>query len=57
MGILFACMFIGVPIAFALGFSSLITIMLFGNDSLASMALKLYETSEHYTLMAKRLIE
>jgi C4-dicarboxylate transporter DctM subunit len=52
MGILFACMFIGVPIAFALGFSSLITIMLFGNDSLASMALKLYETSEHYTLMA-----
>jgi C4-dicarboxylate transporter DctM subunit len=52
MGILFVCMFMGVPIAFALGFSSLITIMLFGNDSLASMALKLYETSEHYTLMA-----
>jgi C4-dicarboxylate transporter DctM subunit len=52
MGILFGCLFIGVPIAFALGFSSLITIMLFGNDSLASMALKLYETSEHYTLMA-----
>ncbi len=52
MGILFVCMFIGVPIAFALGFSSLITIILFGNDSLASMALKLYETSEHYTLMA-----
>jgi C4-dicarboxylate transporter DctM subunit len=52
MGILFVCMFMGVPIAFALGFSSLITIMLFGSDSLASMALKLYETSEHYTLMA-----
>jgi C4-dicarboxylate transporter DctM subunit len=52
MGILFLCLFIGVPIAFALGFSSLITILLFGNDSLASMSLKLYETSEHYTLMA-----
>ncbi len=52
MGILFLCLFIGVPIAFALGFSSLITILLFGSDSLASMSLKLYETSEHYTLMA-----
>ena len=52
MGILFLCLFIGIPIAFALGFSSLITILLFGNDSLASMSLKLYETSEHYTLMA-----
>ena len=52
MALLFACLFLGVPIAFALGFSSLVTIMLFGNDSLASMSLKLFETSEHYTLMA-----
>jgi len=52
ISLLFTCLFVGVPIAFALGFSSLVTIMLFGNDSLASMSLKLFETSEHYTLMA-----
>ena len=52
MSLLFACLFLGVPIAFALGFSSLITIIVFGDDSLASMSLKLFETSEHYTLMA-----
>lgn len=50
---LFACMLIGMPIAVALGFSSMLTILLFSNDSLASVALKLYEaTSEHYTLLA-----
>jgi C4-dicarboxylate transporter, DctM subunit len=49
---LFALMFLGVPIAIALGLSSLLTIMMFGQDSIASMALKLFETSEHYTLMA-----
>ncbi|MGB6007703.1 TRAP transporter large permease, partial [Castellaniella sp.] len=31
---------------------SLLTIMAFGTDSLASLSLKLYETSEHFTLMA-----
>jgi len=50
---LFACMLLGMPIAIALGFSSMMTILVFSNDSLASVALKLYEaTSEHYTLMA-----
>ncbi|WP_027857505.1 TRAP transporter large permease [Marinobacterium jannaschii] len=50
---LFGCMLIGMPIAVALGLSSVTTILLFSNDSLASIALKLFEaTSEHYTLLA-----
>ncbi|MCL1073796.1 TRAP transporter large permease [Shewanella dokdonensis] len=50
---LFVCMLLGMPIAIALGFSSMLTILLFSNDSLASIALKLYaSTSEHYTLLA-----
>lgn len=50
-GLLF-CMAIGMPIAISLGLSSLLTIVFFSNDSLASMSIKLFETSEHYTLMA-----
>ena len=54
---LFAClfilMFIGVPVAISLGLSSLLTILFFTNDSLASVALKMFESvSEHYTLLA-----
>lgn len=49
---LFAFMFIGMPVAVALGLSSILTILFFGTDSLASLALKMYETSEHFTLMA-----
>ncbi|HYP85875.1 TRAP transporter large permease subunit [Variovorax sp.] len=50
--LLFAFMFIGMPVAVALGMSSLLTILVLGRDSLASLSLKLFETSEHYTLMA-----
>ncbi|TCK06085.1 TRAP transporter large permease [Marinobacterium mangrovicola] len=51
--LLFGCMLMGMPIAVALGLSSVTTILLFSNDSLASIALKLFEaTSEHYTLLA-----
>ena len=51
--LLFGCMLIGMPIAIALGFSSIVTILLFSNDSLASIALKLFEAlSGHYTLLA-----
>ena len=50
--VLFLCLFIGVPISISLGLSSLVAIILFGQDSLASLSLKLFETSEHYTLMA-----
>ena len=50
--LLFALMFVGMPVAVALGLSSLLTILFFAQDSLASLSLKLYETSEHYTLLA-----
>lgn len=46
------CMAIGMPVAISLGLSSLVTIFFFSQDSLASMAIKLFETSEHYTLMS-----
>jgi C4-dicarboxylate transporter, DctM subunit len=50
--LLFVFMLIGMPIAVALGLSSLLTILFFGKDSLASLSLKLFETSEHFTLLA-----
>jgi C4-dicarboxylate transporter DctM subunit len=51
--LLFVCMLLGMPIALALGLSSIATILFFSNDSLASIALKLFESlSEHYTLLA-----
>jgi C4-dicarboxylate transporter DctM subunit len=51
--LLFGCMLIGMPIAISLGFSSVVTILLFSNDSIASIALKLFEAlSGHYTLLA-----
>ncbi|SHE76408.1 C4-dicarboxylate transporter, DctM subunit [Modicisalibacter ilicicola DSM 19980] len=51
--LLFAAIFLGMPIAFALGFSSVTTILLFSNDSLGSIAIKLFEAvSHHYTLLA-----
>ncbi len=49
---LFFFMLIGMPIAISLGLSSLLTIAFFAQDSLASLSIKLYETSEHYTLLA-----
>lgn len=51
--LLFGCMLLGMPIALALGLSSIGTILIFSDDSLASIALKLFEAlSEHYTLLA-----
>lgn len=49
---LFALMFIGVPVAISLGLAGSTTIMLFSQDSVRSLAIKLFETSEHYTLLA-----
>jgi len=49
---LFVLMFIGVPIAVSLGLSSALTILLFSQDSLQSLAIKLFATSDHYTLLA-----
>src|SRR5699024_1928574 len=50
--LLFVFMFIGTPVAVALGLSSITTILFFANDSLASLTLEMYETSGHFTLMA-----
>ena len=49
---LFTFMVLGMPVAVALGLSSLLTILFFGHDSLASLSLKLFETSEQFTLLA-----
>lgn len=50
--LLFALMMIGVPIAISLGLSGALTILFFSPDSVRSLAIKLFETSEHYTLLA-----
>ncbi|MGH8595393.1 MAG: TRAP transporter large permease, partial [Gammaproteobacteria bacterium] len=51
--ILFVCMFLGMPVAIALGLSSIATILIFSHDSLGSIALKFFENlSSHYTLLA-----
>ncbi len=50
--VLFLLMLIGVPIAVSLGLAGSVTIMLFSPDSVRSLAIKLFETSEHYTLLA-----
>ncbi len=50
---LFGFMIMGMPISLALGLSSVMTILMFSNDSLASVAVKLFANmSEHYTLLA-----
>jgi C4-dicarboxylate transporter DctM subunit len=49
---LFGLLLIGTPIAIALGLSSVTSILLFSHDSLASLSLKLFETMQHYTLLA-----
>lgn len=50
---LFAFLILGLPVAIALGLSAITTIFFFSNDTLASVALKLFEAlSEHYTLLA-----
>ena len=43
---------IGLPIAVALGLSSVLFLLMFSTDSLASIALKLFQAQQHYTLLA-----
>lgn len=50
--LLFVFMAIGMPVAVALGLSSILTILMFAQDSLASLTLKLFETAELYTLLS-----
>lgn len=49
---LFGFLLLGLPIAISLGLASVLTILLFAQDSLASLALKFFETSEKYVLLA-----
>ncbi|MCV6639539.1 TRAP transporter large permease [Candidatus Albibeggiatoa sp. nov. NOAA] len=51
-GLLFFLLIIGVPVAIALGLSSVLTIFFFSDDSLASLSLKLFQGMEHATLLA-----
>ena len=43
--VLFGLLFLNVPIAFSLGIASSLTILLFSQDSLSSLAIKLFETA------------
>ena len=43
---------LGMPIGIALGLSSIATILLFQGDSIASLALKYFQTMEQFTLLA-----
>ena len=55
--LLFLFLLIGIPVAVSLGLASILTLLFFTDTSLASVALKLFETlSEHYTLLAIFLI-
>ena len=49
---LFVCLLLGMPIAISLGLASVTTILLFANDSLASLALKFFGTKDNYVLLA-----
>ncbi|MCP5372923.1 MAG: TRAP transporter large permease [Hyphomicrobiales bacterium] len=53
---LFICLFglilVGAPIAIALGLSSVLTILFFGQDDLGTLAARIFDTMHHYTLMA-----
>ena len=50
--VLFVFLAIGMPIAMALGLSSVLTILLFAPDSMASLALKFFQTMEQFVLLA-----
>ncbi|MFZ5731990.1 MAG: TRAP transporter large permease [Pseudomonadota bacterium] len=50
--LLFVLLFLGMPIAIALGLSSLTVILLFQPDSIASLVLKFFQTMEQTTLLA-----
>jgi C4-dicarboxylate transporter DctM subunit len=49
---LFIFLFMGMPIAISLGLSSVLTILFFAQDSLASLSLKFFQTMENFTLLA-----
>ena len=52
VGMLFVCLFLGVPIAVSLGFASIVTLLLFADQSLLSLAQKFFHTMQVYPLLA-----
>ncbi len=50
--LVFVFLFLGVPVAVSLGFSSVLVIAIFSHDSVSSVALQLYTASQNYTLLA-----
>jgi C4-dicarboxylate transporter DctM subunit len=50
--LLFVLLFLGMPIAIALGLASITVILLFEPDSIASLVLKFFQTMEQTTLLA-----
>ena len=50
--LLFACLLLGVPIAVSLGFASILTLLVFSDSSLLSLALRFFHTMQVYPLMA-----
>ena len=50
--LLLVFMFLGVPIAISLGLSGAMSILMFSQDTLSSLAIKLFETSDAYTFLA-----
>jgi C4-dicarboxylate transporter DctM subunit len=49
---LFACLLIGVPIAVSLGFASVMTLMIFADQTSLSLAQKFFHTMQVYPLLA-----
>jgi len=50
--LLFVCLLLGVPIAVSLGFASTLTLMLFSDQSLLSLAQRFFHTMQVYPLLA-----
>ncbi|MCB1479896.1 MAG: TRAP transporter large permease [Tepidamorphaceae bacterium] len=51
-GMVLGLLFLGAPVAVALGLSSILVIAFFSNDSMSSVALQLFTASQNYTLLA-----
>jgi C4-dicarboxylate transporter DctM subunit len=51
-GTLLSLLGLGLPIAMALGLSSILTVLIFENDTLASLALAFFQTMDQFTLLA-----
>lgn len=52
LGVLFACLFLGVPIGIALGIASISTILVLGDQSLVVLAQRFFAATQVYPLLA-----